>query len=128
MWRSTDWRKAWPLLSSRLKRLVRQNPMSRLPARERSAITLASAVVGGSCGLLVDVVAQTVAWQRQLVDRVDNGGGVESRRTGRRDLDSSILNVIVFRHADWEVGSRSVRKCEEFPTGMRSRSRRSSPE
>ena len=37
-----------PLLSSRLNRLVRQNPMRRRPARERSARVLASAGVGGS--------------------------------------------------------------------------------
>ena len=37
-----------PLLSSRLNRLVRQKPMRRRPARERSARVLASAGVGGS--------------------------------------------------------------------------------
>ena len=46
-WRSTDSRKAWPLLSRRLNRLVRQKPMRRLPARDRSSSTFASTDVGG---------------------------------------------------------------------------------
>ena len=50
MCRSTDCMKAWPLLSSRLNRLVRQKPISRLPARDRSSMIFASAGVGGLCG------------------------------------------------------------------------------
>ena len=50
MWRSSERRKAWPLLSMRLSRLVRQKPMRRLPARERSSRIWVSACVGGVVG------------------------------------------------------------------------------
>ena len=77
MWRSTDWRKAWPLLSSRLKRLVRQKPISRLPARDRSC----NCVRFGRRRRVVrrrgEVVAKAVARQVERVDRIDHVGCVE---------------------------------------------------
>ena len=48
--RSNDSRNACPLLSRRLSRLVRQKPMRRLPARDRSARILPSVGVGGVSG------------------------------------------------------------------------------
>lgn len=46
----TESKKLWPLLSSRLNRLLRQNPMSRVPAAERFARIASSMLVAVIAG------------------------------------------------------------------------------
>ncbi len=46
-----DCKKAGPPLSNRLNRLVRQKPISRLPARDSPSKVRASAAVGGEPGM-----------------------------------------------------------------------------
>ena len=98
MCRSTDWRNAWPLLSRRLNRFVRQKPMSRLPARDRSAMTFAF----GWRRRLVRAFARCSCPARsaagQAVDRVDHVGRVEAGVLVVGFL-SSILNLTRLGHA-----------------------------
>ena len=117
MCRSTDWRNAWPLLSSRLNRFVRQNPFNRTPRPRQVGDHLRlGAVVGGS-GRLVDVVAQAVPGERQAVDRVHDRGGVEGgvlvRRVAVVDLELDRPGL-----ADGEVRPRSVRERQELAAGL----------
>ena len=96
------WRKAWPPLSSRLNRFVRQKPISRLPAREGRARRLASAAVGLRAALR-DVVAQAVARQVEPVDRVTTAGARAGILVGRVALVDLELDGL--GHARWESTS-----------------------
>ena len=109
---------AAPLLSSRLKRFVRQKPFRRLPARERSSMMFVSYCVRGSRGRIDDVVAEAVARQLQVIDDVDHRIRVQPRVLvgGGRVVDHELDRA---GDALREVRTRSVGERQVLAAALR---------